>query len=162
MKNSSRKAAYLGLLTAFAMVLAYIELLIPPILGGFPGLKLGLPNVIIIYILYRIGFATAFCVSIIRVLTVGILFGNVVTLAYSLTGAIISILAMYCLKKIDIFSCVGVSVTGSVLHNLAQIFVAMLLMKTTAISYYMIVLTFSGTIFGILIGILASLLIKRF
>lgn len=162
MKNSSGKVAYIGLLTALAMILSYVELLIPPVFIGFPGVKLGLPNVIIIYILYKIGFKAAFCVSIIRVVTVGMLFGNAVTLAYSLSGAIISILIMYFMKKANLFSCVGVSVCGSVLHNLAQIFVAMLLVKTVLIGYYMILLLFSGTIFGIIIGVLSSLLIKRF
>lgn len=162
MNNSSKKAAYLGLGVALAMILSYVELLIPPIFTAVPGIKMGLPNIAIIYILYRMGFKSAFLVSVTRVLLVSLLFGNAMIMIYSLAGAILSIIAMAILKKLNSFSCVGVSVCGGVLHNLAQIVVAMIMLENAIIGYYMIVLAVSGTVSGIFVGLVGSKINKRF
>lgn len=162
MNNSSKKAAYLGLGVALAMILSYVELLIPPIFTAVPGIKMGLPNIAIIYILYRMGFKSAFLVSVTRVLLVSLLFGNAMIMIYSLAGAILSIIAMAILKKLNLFSCVGISVCGAVLHNLAQIVVAMILLENAIIGYYMVVLAVSGTVSGIFVGLVGSKITKRF
>ena len=162
MKNSSKKVALFGLYIALAMIMSYIELLIPPIFAAVPGIKLGLPNIIIIYVLYKTGFKSAFFVSVARVLLVTILFGNAMTLAYSLAGAVLSIVLMGILKKINAFSMIGVSVAGAVMHNIAQVLVAVVLLESTLIGYYAIILAITGTISGILIGIIGYNIIKRF
>ncbi len=162
MKQSSKKIAFIGLYIAFSMIMSYVELLIPPIFSAVPGIKLGLPNIIIIYVLYKQGLGSAFFVSVTRVLLVAILFGNVITLSYSLAGAVLSLLIMAFIKRIKLFSTVGVSVTGAVMHNIAQILVAIILLESTIIGYYIIVLTITGTVSGILIGIIGYNIIKRF
>lgn len=161
MRHPTKKITYLGLLTAIALVLSYVELLLPPITAAVPGIKMGLPNIVIIYILYRFGLKYAACISLTRVLIVSLLFGNVVTLAYSLAGAVLSIFVMYILKRIGIFSAVGVSIAGGVMHNLGQTAMAALLLGTSEILYYMAVLAISGTVAGVLVGLAGSYLIKR-
>ena len=64
------------------------------------------------------------------------------------------------LKKLDLFSTVGVSIAGGVSHNLGQIIVAMLVMETAEIGYYMIVLAVTGTLAGAFIGLAGSILLK--
>ena len=148
-------------MTAVALILAYLEAILPPLWSAVPGVKMGLPNLVIIFVLYRFGFKEAVAVSAIRLFTVSLLFGNVMTLAYSAAGAVLSLILMVLLKKIDNFSTVGVSVTGAVSHNLGQILVAVFLFDTVQLGYYMIILAITGSIAGVFIGIGANLLIKR-
>jgi heptaprenyl diphosphate synthase len=92
---------------------------------------------------------------------VALLFGNAMTLAYSLAGAILSLMVMTLLKRLDLFSAVGVSILGGVAHNLGQILVAIVLLNSTLIGYYMIILTITGTLAGVFVGLVGSLLVKR-
>lgn len=162
MKNSSKKVALYGVFIALAMIMSYIELLIPPIFAAVPGIKLGLPNIIIIYVLYKIGFKSAFFISVVRVLLVAILFGNAMTLSYSIAGAVLSIVLMGILKRTNAFSMIGVSVTGAVMHNIAQVLVAVILLESTLIGYYAIILAITGTVSGVLIGVIGYNIIKRY
>ncbi len=160
MNNRTKKIAYLGLAAGIALILSYVESLFPPIWAAVPGIKMGLPNIAIIFLLYRFGFKEAFAVSLIRVFIVSLLFGSVMTLAYSITGAVLSLVLMAIFKRLNAFSTVGVSIIGGVSHNLGQIIVAMLLMGTAEIGYYMIVLAVTGTLAGIFIGLAGSILLK--
>ncbi len=161
MKDSTKKIAVLGIITSVALILAYLEALLPPLWSAVPGIKMGLPNLVIIFVLYRYGFKEAATVSGIRLFIVAMLFGNVMTLAYSVAGAVLSLTLMAILKKIDRFSTTGISVTGAVAHNLGQILVAVFLFDTIQLGYYMIILAITGTVAGIFIGIGANILIKR-
>ena len=161
MRDSAKKVALLGLCTAIAMVLAYAEALLPPLFTAVPGIKLGLPNIAIIFILYRIGFKEAAAVSFVRIVAVALLFGNPMTFAYSMAGGALSLTVMWLLKRIGLFSMVGVSVSGGVLHNVGQILMAMLLLGTAELGYYLIVLALTGTLSGIFIGLCGSLAVKR-
>ena len=162
-KNALRtkKITVLALFASLALLLSYVEMLLPPIFTGVPGIKMGLPNIVIILILYRFGIKEASIVSFVRLLIVSVLFGNITMLWYSLAGAVLSLAVMGILKKLDILSTVGVSVAGAIMHNVGQMIVAMLLMQTSEIGYYMIVLSITGTIAGIFIGLCGALLHKR-
>ncbi len=140
------------------MVLSFVESQIPPLVA-IPGIKLGLPNLVMVFLLYRIGWKETATVSIIRVLLVSLLFGNVQTLLFSLAGAVLSLCGMILLKRA--FSTITVSVVGGVLHNVGQIAMAMLVMETVQIVSYLPVLLISGTVAGVLIGIAAGMIAKR-
>ena len=161
MRKSARKIAFLGLCTAVAMVFAYVELLIPPLFTAVPGIKIGLPNIAIIFVLYRIGLKEAAAVSFVRIVAVALLFGNPMTFAYSIAGGVLSLVAMAVLKRIDAMSIVGVSVAGGVLHNVGQILMAMLLLGTAEIGYYLVILAVTGTVSGIFIGLCGGFAVKR-
>ncbi len=153
------KVAQYGLLTALALALSWVESLLPPL--GVPGVKLGLPNLAIVFALYRLGFKDAWAISLARVVLVTLLFGNGAALAYSVAGAALSLGLMGLLKKTGKFSSVGVSVAGGVAHNGGQILVAMALLETARLAWYLPVLWVSGTVAGVLIGIVAGVLVKR-
>ena len=104
MNKKSQRVALLGLFTALAMVLAYVEILLPPLFTAIPGIKLGLPNIAIIFVLYRMGVWDAAAVSFVRILAVSILFGNPMTFAYSVAGGLLSLTAMALLKHFDFLS----------------------------------------------------------
>lgn len=156
----TKKLVTLALLTAVAMILSYLESLIPLNLA-VPGIKMGLANLAVIFVLYRIGFKEACIVSILRILWLAILFGNVMTLSYSIVGAALSLTGMGLLKKLDRFSEIGVSVTGGILHNIGQILTAMVLMDTAQIIYYLPILLISGVVSGTVIGVVSAILVKR-
>ena len=155
----SQKVAFLGIFTALAMILSYIETLIPSFVA-IPGIKLGLANIAVIVILYKIGWKEAFAVSIIRVILSSLLFTTVLSMLYSLAGAILSLFAMILLKKIKL-STITISVIGGVCHNIGQIAVAIFMTETAELVYYLPVLLITGTISGILIGLVGAITVKK-
>ena len=157
--RNTKKLVTLALLTTVALMLSYVEAMLPSF--GVPGVKMGLANIAVIFVLYRFGPREAALISLFRVVLNGFLFTGLSALLYSFCGAVLSLLGMILLKKSDRFSAVGVSVAGGVLHNAGQILVAMLVMETTAFTYYFPVLALSGTISGILIGLCGAELVKK-
>ena len=155
----AKKITILSLCTALAMIMSYIESLFPAF--WVPGVKVGLPNIIIIFILYRIGAKEAIAVSFARIFLNTLLFGNPLTLAYSVAGGFLSILCMIILKNLNVFSQLGVSVVGGIAHNTGQIIVACIIMETAQISLYLPVLIITGILAGICVGLAGNLLIKR-
>lgn len=156
----SKKVAFLGLFIAVAMILSYIEVQIPTFVA-IPGIKLGLPNIAIIIVLYKVGWKEAIIINLVRVLLVSILFGTTLSLLYSVAGAILSFGIMIILKKLKIFSPVIVSVAGGIFHNIGQIAVACFVTSTSELLYYLPVLLISGTISGILIGLIGAKVVQK-
>lgn len=157
----TKKVAMLGLTIALAMIMSYIEALVP-ISFAVPGIKMGLANIVIIFVLYKIGTKEAILVSLIRVILVSLLFSNVMAMAYSIAGAVLSLSVMWLLKKTDKFSFVGVSIAGGIMHNVGQIIMAVILLGTEQIALYLPVLIITGTVTGVVIGIVSGLVINRF
>ncbi len=162
MRNKQlKKTVLLALCVTFSLILSYVEILLPPIWPSVPGIKPGLANIAIIFVFYRFGFANAAAVSFLRLVLAALLFGNPITFIYSFAGAVLSLAVMAISKKTGIFSIIGVSITGAVSHNLGQVLIAMLLLETPALGYYMAVLIFTGTVSGIFVGICGALILKR-
>ena len=159
-KLTTRQVAEYGLLVALAMVLSYVEYLIP-FSSAVPGVKLGLANIVVIFALYRLGPGPAAVISFVRVLLMTFMFGNAFALLYSMSGAVLSLTVMLLLKKTGKFSAVGVGAAGGVTHNIGQILCAMVVLETEKLAYYLPVLLVSGTLAGIGIGIVGGILIKR-
>lgn len=156
----TRRVAVNGMFLTLAIVVSYIEVLLP-IPVGIPGIKIGLANGVIMVLLYFTTWKRAFFISVLRILLAGLLFGNPMTIVYSLAGAILSIIVMAFLKRTGGFSAVGLSVAGGVAHNLGQLSVAVLLMENVRIYYYAPVLLVTGTVAGIAIGALTAGLVKK-
>ena len=157
----TKKVAMLGLTIALAMIMSYIEALVP-LSFAVPGIKMGLANIVIIFVLYKIGTKEAILVSLIRVILVSLLFSNVMAMAYSIAGAVLSLSVMWLLKKTDRFSFVGVSIAGGIMHNVGQIIMAVILLGTKQIALYLPVLLITGTATGVVIGIVSGIVINRF
>jgi heptaprenyl diphosphate synthase len=150
----------LALLFALAMIFSFVESRLPTFIP-IPGVKLGLCNIVVIFTLWRLGAPSAIAVSLPRVLLSSILFGNAAAFLYSLAGAILSLAGMILLKKTHLFSPVGISVTGGVLHNIGQLLMAWLVLGTAGVMYYLPVLLIAGTVAGTLIGLVAAYLTER-
>lgn len=156
----NHKTAYIGIFSALAIIFGYIESLFP-FFAGIPGIKLGLANLAVLFILARYTWREALLVSVVRIIVIGFLFGNLFSILYSLAGAILSIAVMTLMKKRTSFSLIGISVTGGVSHNIGQLIVAMLIVENTSLMYYAPALLISGVITGCLIGLLTTETLKR-
>lgn len=158
---SSRRLARYALLTALAMALSWLESLVPLAGAVPPGVKLGLTNLVVIFALYRMSLRDAAVISLIRVVLVAFTFGNSYSFAYSLAGATLSLAVMALLKRSRKFSLLGVSVAGGVSHNIAQVLVAMAVMETARLAWYLPVLLVSGIAAGVCVGAAGALIVKR-
>ena len=92
------KAAYFGVFTALALIFSYVETLIP-IQVGIPGVKLGLANLVVVVVLYKMGIKEAYTLAVVRVILSGFLFGNLFSIVYSLAGGLLSLTVMVALKR---------------------------------------------------------------
>ena len=154
-----KKLVRLSMLISLSVVISIIESYIPIFNNIIPGLRLGLSNIIILFVLYKYNFKDSLYVSIVRVILVGLLRTGLfsVSFFFSLSGAIFSIVSMYLVKKIDKFSVVGISIVGSVMHSIGQILIAILFLKNMNIIYYLPYLL----VFSIPTGVVTGLISKR-
>nr|WP_288553093.1 Gx transporter family protein [uncultured Mediterraneibacter sp.] len=157
MKN---KGAVFGVFTSLALILSYVELLIP-INFGIPGMKLGLANLLVVILLYKGCPRDALLLSVIRILLSGLIFGNMFSIFYSLGGGLLSLAVMVFLKKTGQFTVAGISIGGGASHNVGQLLVAMFVVQTYQVGYYLPVLLIAGVITGAVIGILSAEVLKR-
>lgn len=150
----------LAVFLTFALICSYIESLIP-IPFGVPGMKLGLTNVVIILLLYLFGPIDAIVVSILRILLIGFMFGNIYSICYSLAGGLLSFVCMYLLYRFSKFKMITVSVVGGFMHNVGQLIVAILFFENTYLIYYLPVLLITGVVTGAVIGVIAQAVYAR-
>lgn len=156
MKNI-RKMTYISLLVSMALVLHIFENMIPvPFIT--PGAKLGLANVITVIALYTLDYKEAFLVLLLRIVLSVMFGGSVSRLMYSLGGAVLSYISMVIVKKIGkkYVSIIGVSSVGAVFHNIGQLIVASLIVRTFGVMLYLPIITIAGVGTGIFVGLTAN------
>ena len=147
-------------MTALAMILSFVESQIPAFVA-VPGVKIGLTNIAVLVALYILGDKGALAINFVRIVSVALLFGNAMSLSFSLAGGMLATIVMILLKKLGRFSATGVSIAGGLCHNLGQIIMAMIILNTKAIFWYLPVLWLSGILSGFVIGIIGALVIRR-
>ena len=159
-----RKVTRLSILLSLSIVLSIIESIIPIFNGVIPGLKIGFANIAIMTALYIYGVKEAAFVSIARIFIVGLLRTGLfnITFLFSLSGAVLSLLAMAIFKKINIFSIIGISIIGSIFHTIGQLIMAVLFVKNANVLYYLPILTLFSIVTGLLIGYISKQLISNF
>ena len=151
----AKKVAYCGMLCALAMIFNYVEALIP-INFGIPGVKLGLANLVVLFGLYRMAPQEILAVQVARILLIGFMFGNGTSIIYSLAGGLLSFAIMLFLIRTGLFTPVGVSAAGGAAHNIGQIIVAMAVLRSGGLLYYLAVLMVTGVITGVVMGLLGE------
>lgn len=160
----AKRVAFLGISVALALILSFVEAQLAffiPIYGSY-GIKVGLANLVIVFLLYKTTLWETAAVSFTRVLLVSLLFGNVQVFLFSLAGAGLSLVGMWLLKRFARFSYITVSIAGGVLHNIGQIAVAVLWTQTAEVAFYLPFLLLTGIAAGVIIGLVSGLLLKRF
>ena len=147
-----------GLLMAVMLALGYVESLLPT---GVPGIKLGLSNSVLIFAIYTLGVPTAFLLMIGKVLLSGFLFSGVNAMLYAFAGGLLSMLVMSLLYRLKSFHIVTIAMAGAVMHNVGQVALAMLMLETDKLFYYMAVLMLVGLVTGFVTGNAARILLRR-
>ena len=151
----TKKVSYCAMMTALAMIFSYVESMIP-INFGIPGVKLGIANLVSVIGLYFLRPREVLMIVVMRILLTGFLFGNGMSILYSLAGGLLSFAVMVMIKKIRGFSIIGTSIAGGISHNIGQILVAACVVENLKMMYYLPVLLIAGAITGMLIGIVGS------
>jgi len=161
---TTKKMVQLALLVSLAGILHFVEALLPMPLP-VPGLKVGLANIITLFVIVRYGLLEALLVCGLRVILGTAMTGSLFSLPFLLgvAGALAACLTMqFVLRKwVPPFSLVGVSILGAVSHNLAQIFIVMVVLNLPDLVYYIPYLMLFAVLTGTITGILISTLLRR-
>lgn len=157
--KKTQKITFIALLVAQGLVLHIFEGMIPvPFIA--PGAKLGLTNIITVVSLYTLKFNEVFFIVVLRVLLSTLLGGNLSSFFYSISGGILSFFVMYVLKRVckENISIIGISITGSVFHNIGQIIIAGLVIQNAMIVTYLPILMVASVGTGFFVGITSKYL----
>ena len=153
-KKRIRRLTLCGLLTAIMLILGFFESQLPA--GPIPGIKLGLSNSVLVFAVYMLGIPTSFLLMILKVTLSGFMFGSVSAMMYAFTGGFLSMIAMSALSRIKGVHIIVTSMAGGMMHNVGQVALAMLILKTPQLMYYMAVLMAVGLACGALSGVCAD------
>lgn len=155
-----RKMAILALFIALAILMGYVESLLP-LNFGIPGIKIGLCNIVILSVLLQFSWKEALMVSIARILVIGFLFGNLFSILYSLSGAVLSIAVMSLLLRSRRFGLLGISAAGGCMHNIGQLLTAKAVLPGLPLLWYTPVLILAGLATGALVAIVVYEVSRR-
>lgn len=155
-----KKLCLLSVFTAFAVILGYVEALIPFDFGIY-GFKIGVANIAVVLTLYLFDVRSAYLVSTLRVLIIGTLFGTIFSVIFSLAGALLSVTLMSVAKRLLKASPLLVSTLGGVGHNVGQVVIAAIILNAREILYLMPILLILGALTGLVIGICSNIIIHR-
>jgi heptaprenyl diphosphate synthase len=159
-----KKITTISMLLALSIVFSIVESMIPIISGIIPGVKLGLANTVIIFVIYMYSFKDALFVSILRVFLVGLLRTGLfnITFFFSLSGALFSIIIMYFMKKYTKLSIIGVSVMGAIFHSIGQILIGIILLNTISLIYYLPYILLFSIPTGIVVGMASKTVLSYY
>lgn len=159
---STRKLTRLALLAAAALALGYVESLLPPLVAGVPGIKLGLANTVLLYALYLLDGKSAWMLMAAKVLLSALVYAGFGAALYSLGGGVLSLCTMLLVKKLggaDV-SVLGVSVAGAACHNIGQLLVFGALAGFRPAAAYLPWLLAAAVVTGLLTGVAAKYAIR--
>ena len=161
-KNTqAERIAVCGMLLALMLVLGFVESRLP-VATGVPGIKLGLSNGVLIFAVYMLNVPAAYLLMGLKVLLSGMLFGSPSAMMYAFAGGLLSLTVMVLLSRMKGLSPVVVSMVGGLAHNVGQVLLAMFILNTPKLIYYMAILMVVGLVTGLATGLAANGIINRF
>lgn len=152
--TKTQKIIFIALLVSQAMVLSFIERMIP-LNFSIPGAKLGLANIVTLTAIYLFSFRESLFIVILRTIMTTFIIGSFSSFLYSFSGALLSFLVMYMLTSVssEKISAIGISIAGGVFHNLGQLLMAAFIIRNIKIVYYLPFLMLTGVVTGFIVGI---------
>lgn len=154
MNKKTKRLTLSAILLSLMLILGYLESLLPS-LTTVPGIKLGLSNSVLLFAVYMLDIPTAFCLMVMKVLLSGMLFGGFTAAMYAFAGGLLSMIAMSLLSRIKGINPIAVSMTGGAFHNIGQVALAMFILHSQQLIFYMAILILAGLVCGALTGICA-------
>lgn len=149
-----RTLTKMALLTAAALILGYIDSLIP-LVPSVPGIKLGLSNLVLLYAIFYMRPHETALLMLLKVGLSSLLFGSAIGALYAISGGVLSVAGMLLLHRIKGISPIPVSMIGGILHILGQCVIGSVLISFRFILFYAPWLLISGTVTGLLLGLVA-------
>lgn len=159
-RQKTQRVALMGLMLSLMLILGFVESRLP--VPGLPGVKLGLSNGVLLFALYLLDIPSAILLMVLKILLSGFLFGNPSSMMYAAAGGVVSLTGMILLSRSSQFSPVVVSMAGGLLHNVGQVGLAMIILQTPGLLFYMAILMLIGMVTGLATGIAARAVIRRF
>lgn len=158
---NSRRIVLIAILISIASILGYLESLIP--ISLVPGVKLGLANIVILFAIYNFKWYEALIISLVRIILVSLVLGSFLSYTFfmSLAGGLFSLVVMLILKKIGAFSIIFISVFGALTHGIGQVVVAMIVISSKEVIYYLPLIMILSIPTGVIIGALVSKINKN-
>lgn len=162
-KSSAERAAFDGALIGVALILSYVESLIPVSAVSLPGFKLGLANICIMFAVFFFGNTDGIIISFMRVILSNLLFGTPTSFFFALCGAILSLVFIIISKTFfkSEMGIIGISVAASALHNVGQTFAAFIIFGEIGVFAFLEWLLPLSVVTGIITGLITYLLLKR-
>ncbi|MGI6593925.1 MAG: Gx transporter family protein [Christensenellales bacterium] len=164
MNNKNIKIKKLSITSIFltlALILGVIENLIPPIIPFLPFIKIGLSNLILIFIIVVFSWKESLIISLLKSIIVPLMIGNPIMIIYSLPASLISTISNATLINLKKLSLVIISVLGAIVHNLIQLIVASFVLSSISVFALMPYLLLLAIISGLSIGLISFFLIKK-
>ncbi len=152
---TARKVTKLAALLAVALLMGFVENMLPPVLPVLPYCRLGLGNAAILLCLMWFDLPSAALIAVLKCVIIGIFSGAPISILYSLAGSALSLLGTWLLLKLSLNGIPAISAFGGVLHNVGQVLVAILLTQTTAVAAFLVYLALFGALAGVLTGFIA-------
>lgn len=161
--NKTGRICLDAILCALAMMLSYLEVLLPLYaVVPLPGFRLGLANVVVVAAFFLLSWREAACISLVRILLMGMLFGSATSLYFSFLGGAVSFIALCLMGKIGRrCSFVGISAVCAASHNVGQILAAVTLFGPELIRSYLPLLLLASMIYGSAVGMLLNLSVPK-
>lgn len=161
--SKTKKLIFLGLMTAYSLVLHLVESMLPGLHFIAPGAKLGLTNIITVVLLYSVGRKETFTVLLMRIFLGSVFGGNLSSFLYSLSGGLFSFMTMLWMQKMEKYeiSILGVSVMGALAFNIGQLIMAGLIIRNMSIIIYFPAMAAVSVATGTFVGLVANFLLKR-
>ncbi|MDY0234689.1 MAG: Gx transporter family protein [Gudongella sp.] len=160
--RKTNKMIFISLLVSVGLALSVLESAIPiPI--AMPGARLGLSNMVILVTLVIFGFKDGLKVAMLKSTVLMLVTGSVSSFMYSISGAILSCIAMYTVYKLfpNIFSLIGVSIVGAATHNFAQVSIAVLMLSNLRIYSYLPFLLLISLFTGYFVGLSSTYIVEN-
>jgi len=163
-KTKLKKTIFIAIMISMSIVLSIVESMISTTLFIIPGVKIGLANIITLIVLYIYGEKEAFIVVVIRILLVAIIspVSTLLSFSLSISGGLFAIITMILVKKIKSLSIMSTSVMGSLMHMVGQILMAMFVLETPTLIYYLPYMMILSVPTGIFTGIIGKKLVYIF
>jgi heptaprenyl diphosphate synthase len=160
MNQKLKRLMIIAMMLSLAIIVNYMETFIPVFV---PGVRLGLANVIILIMLYEFNFYETFIVDLLRIFIVSLIRGTFLAPVFfmSLSGGMLSLFGMFILSKAKIFSAIGVSSFGAILHTLGQILALIIIVSNYNVINYVPIIGLLSVLTGILSGLIAHVYLIR-
>lgn len=155
--SNAQRTAFVGLFGALASVITAAESALPPLSFMPVGAKLGLSNIILMFLVLRAGLPYALAVAVFKS-TVVLLTRGITAALMSIAGGVLSLFTVYLLRRIRSVGCIGLSVSGAAAHNIGQLCVSIAITGAAAV-YYLPALLIFAVASGIITGIALYLLL---